>query len=569
MRSAMAGVRASALGAALLAAVVGTLVPADAAVEQQWVRVISTPSFEDGQAVAIRGNTVAVAGLTGGGFGQQNQGGFDGFVGRRDLGGNVVWTRSFGTSGTEFTYGVAVSADAIYVTGSTSGTFAGETKIGFDDAYLRKYDLDGTHLWTRQFGTALGEHSAGVAVRGGAVYVLGETQGAFPGESSAGGADAFLARFDPAGTMTWVQQFGSAGSDYTDSVAVSSAGVFVVGDTDGTLPGQTSAGDRDVFVGRFGTGGDVVWLRQFGTGERDAGGAVAALGSRIYVAASVEAALPGQTYSGDGGDGVVRRYTAAGATVWTRQFGVPGDGSEPVTALAATPAGVQVAGDVNEGAFPGEAAAGMEDGFVRRYSVEGRRSWTHQFGTDGEDQVGGVAASPAGVYVIGSTAGDWPGQPPATIYDAYLTRLRWYRPDATISTAAASGYVGDDRYGNTGDGQSKASSASTGQKRRFFIGVQNDGDSAEPVRVKGCASSTGFGVRYFGTKRGADEITTSVVSGTHVFSLAPGSRKVLRVEVSVTPAANPCVIKECRITVRSTSDPTQRDTALARVKAKA
>jgi hypothetical protein len=70
-----------------------------------------------------------------------------------------------------------------------------------------------------------------------------------PGQPAIGGSDAFVARYDAAGGTVWTYQFGTAGSEVAVGVAVNAGGeTYVVGATDGTLPGQTRAGAVDAFV---------------------------------------------------------------------------------------------------------------------------------------------------------------------------------------------------------------------------------------------------------------------------------------------------------------------------------
>src|SRR5438876_55762 len=106
----------------------------------------------------------------------------------------LQWTRQFGTAGFDRAQGVAADATGnVYVAGDINATFAGQTAAGNDDAFLRKYDPDGTELWTQQFGTASDDFAFGVAVdTAGSVYIAGFTAGTFAGETSPGGGDAFI-----------------------------------------------------------------------------------------------------------------------------------------------------------------------------------------------------------------------------------------------------------------------------------------------------------------------------------------------------------------------------------------
>jgi len=85
------------------------------------------------------------------------------------------------------------------VAGYIGGTLAGQTSAGRLDAFVRKYDSDGTEVWTRQFGTASDDVARGVAVdTTGNAYVAGQTDGTFVGQTSAGDFDVFLAKLGAA-----------------------------------------------------------------------------------------------------------------------------------------------------------------------------------------------------------------------------------------------------------------------------------------------------------------------------------------------------------------------------------
>lgn len=144
-------------------------------------------------------------------------------------------------------------AGSAYVVGTTRAALPGQEPAGDFDAFVRKYDPAGHELWTRQFGGKGGEGARGVAVDPtGNVIIIGTTDGALPGNQSAGGFDAYVRQYDPAGRELWTHQFGSADDDYAVGVAVDGAGrTWVVGSDDRALPGQAWAGSTDAFVRQF------------------------------------------------------------------------------------------------------------------------------------------------------------------------------------------------------------------------------------------------------------------------------------------------------------------------------
>ena len=110
---------------------------------------------------------------------------------------DLEFIEQFGTSGGDDARGVFVdSSGNVYVVGIASGTLPDQTSEGGLDAFIRIYNSDGDEEWTRQFGTSEFDSAGGVSAdSSGGVYVVGFTFGTFPGQTSEGGQDAFLAKF--------------------------------------------------------------------------------------------------------------------------------------------------------------------------------------------------------------------------------------------------------------------------------------------------------------------------------------------------------------------------------------
>src|SRR5215208_2641053 len=257
----------------------------------------------------------------------------------------IEFIRQFGTSSNDIANDVfADSSRGVYVVGTTEGTFPGQTDEGNIDAFIRKYNADGDEEWTRQFGTSEGATANGVSAdSSGGVYVVGFTNGELPGQTDEGGADAFIRKYNSEGDEEWTRQFGTSEIDIANDVfADSSRGVYVVGATGGTL--QEDEPITDAFIRKYNADGDEEWTRQFGTSE--------------------------------------------GATA----NGVSADSS----------GGVYVVGFTN-GELPGQTDEGIRDAFIRKYNADGDEEWTRQFGISGIDDANGVSAdSSGGVYVVGT-----------------------------------------------------------------------------------------------------------------------------------------------------------------------
>ena len=184
----------------------------------------------------------------------------------------IQWIRQFGSTQDDYARGLAVDSTGVYVVGFTTGTLPRQTNnAGLGDAFVRRYDTNGNELWTRQFGTDGDDVAYGVAVDITGAYVVGFSSGTLPGQTrtEGGGDDVFVRKYDRNGAEEWTRQFGTAsrfarqGIDEAYGVAVDASGVFVVGYTSDTLPGQTTGGGGDAFLRKYDGNGTEQWTRQF------------------------------------------------------------------------------------------------------------------------------------------------------------------------------------------------------------------------------------------------------------------------------------------------------------------
>ena len=222
----------------------------------------------------------------------------------------VVWTRQFGSAGTDYSTGISVGASGVYVAGLTTGALPDQTSSGSTDTFVRKYDAGGTEAWTRQFGSAGQDYSNGngISVDASGVYVAGQTNGALPGQTHLGDWDAFVRKYDAAGNVVWTHQFGTSTEDAVFAISVGASGIYAAGVTRGALPGQTSSGNQDAFVRKYDAAGTEVWTLQFGTASHDQANAISVAASGVHVAGQTEGSLPGQSHL-SGYDAFVIKFT--------------------------------------------------------------------------------------------------------------------------------------------------------------------------------------------------------------------------------------------------------------------
>ena len=239
----------------------------------------------------------------------------------------------------------------------------------------------------------------GVDEEGGS-YAAGQTTGAFFSKKNAGGIDAFLIKYRSNGSLEWLTQFGTKGSDVISGMVVDKdKQVYVVGYTYDAFPSKTSAGISDVFIAKFDSMGYQVWLKQFGTSSIDKGMALCLdQTGHLFVAGTTEGSFPNHTNLGFS-DAFLSKFSSDGDHVWTKSFG--SDGTESVTSIHCMESGDIVLAGSTDGQLPFQKLQGRQDSMLARYDAEGTQRFLTQFGSKEDERITGVTSDRGTIYVVG------------------------------------------------------------------------------------------------------------------------------------------------------------------------
>jgi hypothetical protein len=166
----------------------------------------------------------------------------------------------------------------IFVTGDFEGTvnFGGVNlaSAGLGDIFLAKYTANGVHQWSKRFGDLDEDGGTDVTVDGsGEVMVTGNFQGTvnFGGKASwvsAGGFDAFVAKYRATGQHVWGRGFGDTGNDGGNGLGVDGSGnVFVAGSFEGNVNfgggAIAGSGGTDIFLAKYGDPPGILHIADF------------------------------------------------------------------------------------------------------------------------------------------------------------------------------------------------------------------------------------------------------------------------------------------------------------------
>jgi hypothetical protein len=333
------------------------------------------------------------------------------------------WSRAFNVgSGTLVAMG-ADASDNVYLTGQFSGTidFGGTplVSLGGYDIFLAKFNSAGVHQWSKRFGDASSSDGGLALVIDNANNVIiggrfsGTTDFGGGGLISAGGTDAFIAKFSGTGAYAWAKKFGDANNQEVDGLASSSGDVYAVGSYFGTInlggSNLTSVGQNDVFLARFNSLGAQAWSKSFGDATFQYGIDVDTDGSAVYLLANFLGAVNfggGSLASAGGQDIAVARFSPSGVHLWSRSFG--DSNSQSAAGLDLFGGSLAVTGffqgtiDFGSGHSLFAGVSNSDAFLARLLASDGSELWSQHFGLDINSDYGSdVVMDGSAVYIGG------------------------------------------------------------------------------------------------------------------------------------------------------------------------
>jgi hypothetical protein len=332
---------------------------------------------------------------------------------------SIDWIRQLGTSGEDFSAGVATGATGNIYTAATLGNPYGD---GLPDAVLTKYDPSGNPLWKRQVGTSSWDIAGGVVVdEHGGIYITGATAGKL-GAARFANTDCFVSKFDATGNLQWTSQFAPGATLlsglYTRGISADGMGGLYV--TGYSLASSTSF-DSDIYVAKLDTAGNLLWTRQFGSNVDDKSFAVTSDGlGNVYITGDTYGSVGGPHVGTVGTDAFITKMDGAGNVVWNRQLGLMY--SDYGFAAGADGIGNVYISGATQGDLGGEYAGGFHDAFVAKYDTNGNVAWIRQIGGDGADEAYGLFVDPNGGIVITGNSDELTGERPARIGNSFVAK---------------------------------------------------------------------------------------------------------------------------------------------------
>lgn len=230
------------------------------------------------------------------------------FISKLDSSGNFVWAKGFGSeSAYDYARSLTIGPNNdLYCTGIFAGnnvdfdpgsnTFYLSSSTQNYDIYFSRFTLEGDFVWAKKIGGIKSDYVSAIQVDNyGELYICGKFSRVVdfdpgPGTTNLLGnggidsLDAFIAKYNTAGELKWVNKIGGPDSlEYIRSLVLDkNRDIYVCGTYEGITDFDPSAttydivsqGMTDMFTAKYLNNGDLSWVKTAGGPQNDYGASV-------------------------------------------------------------------------------------------------------------------------------------------------------------------------------------------------------------------------------------------------------------------------------------------------------
>jgi len=194
---------------------------------------------------------------------------------------------------------------------------------------------------------------------------------------------------DSVEAKSWKKTFGGPSAEFPNSAQQTNDGGYIIAGCTKSY----GAGDRDAWLIKTNSEGDLVWEKTFGGSGRDEAESVQQTTDGGFIVAGYT-----KSYGSGGEDAWLIKTNSEGDLVWEKTFG--GSGEDQAHAVQqTTDGGFIVAGDTSS------YGSGGEDAWLIKTNSEGDLVWEKTFGGSGADRVLAAQQTTDGGFIIAGAGG--------------------------------------------------------------------------------------------------------------------------------------------------------------------
>lgn len=193
---------------------------------------------------------------------------------KTDENGNKQWSKYYGGNFTDTPRGIAKTADGGFIIAgrSDSSDVDISNNKGTYDFWVIRISATGTLIWEKSYGGSEIDEARGISsTDDGNFIIVGDTRSSDKDVSNNnGGADLWVIKINPEGTILWEKTFGGSSFDVARSIKKTADGGFIISGSSRSLDnGFTNQGQNDAWLLKISSEGNQEWQKIIGGSKID------------------------------------------------------------------------------------------------------------------------------------------------------------------------------------------------------------------------------------------------------------------------------------------------------------
>jgi uncharacterized delta-60 repeat protein len=301
-------------------------------------------------------------------------GNYDFLIFKLDSDGGLIWEKTYGGSSNDHPFSIQPTADGGYIVAGQSNSFG----AGDNDILLLKLDSVGNVEWQKTYGgTADDTPNFVQQTSDGGYIVIGSTN-----SFGAGSYDVWLLKLNSSGDVTWQKTYGGTGAEF---------GIYVrqTGDDGFIAAGYFNGGSYDVWLLKLNSSGDVTWQKTYGgTGAEF----VSALQQTVPDGGYIVGGFT-ESFGAGNRDAWLLKLNSSGDVTWQKTYG--GGNVDTANAIQQTSdGGYIVAGNTTS------FGAGEYNAWIFKLNSDGNINWQKTYGGSQTDGFNSIQQTSDGGYIV-------------------------------------------------------------------------------------------------------------------------------------------------------------------------
>ena len=340
-----------------------------------------------------------------------SNGGFDWWVARTDIAGNILWERSYGGSANEFLNYIVKTSDGGFLLAGYTASADGDVSnnYGNNDAWVVKIAANGNIQWEKNYGGTNADIFTTILPTADGGYLFSGNSSSTTGDVSGnnGSDDAWIVKTDATGNVQWTQNYGGSNVDSFSETVQTADGGYLLGGTTYSSDGDVSSlhGFADYWVVKTDATGNLQWEQNYGGSLADNLRAIVALSNGTFlIGGDAESSDSDVTDNHGSSDYWIANIDATGNILWAKSYGA--NQYDVLYDIVIAPDGGFLLGGQVSPASGGDISSnyGSSDAWVVKIDATGNIIWEQSYGGSDQDQTRILVPALGGGYILGNSS---------------------------------------------------------------------------------------------------------------------------------------------------------------------